>query len=173
MKRSAILTIPEYFEHFINLIDDIELDDAFEKSIQQIDSIDISLFEKIGLQTYAEGKWTVNKIIQHITDWERIYCYRILLYVRHEGTIPPGHDEQKMADASNADAIPITQLINELRSVRIASRALFQSFNDEQFMLSCKFLNYEMSVLALGFNIIGHQIHHLQVIQERYVPLIH
>jgi hypothetical protein len=30
---------------------------------------------------------------------------------------------------------------------------------------------YEMQVLAMGFNIIGHQVHHFKVLSERYYPL--
>ena len=30
----------------------------------------------------------------------------------------------------------------------------------------------ELPVLAVGFIIAGHQIHHLQVLEERYMPLL-
>ncbi len=172
MKRSDIKILSQYFEKYIELVDDVELDDAFNKSIQQLNEIQIPQLQKIGLQTYAEKKWTIHQVVQHITDWERIWCYRTLLFVRCEGTIPSGHDENKMAANSNANEIPITQLIEELKSVRMATQALFQTFNKQQFEITCKFINYEMSVLAMGFNIIGHQLHHFNVIQERYVPLV-
>ena len=76
-----------------------------------------------------------------------------------------------MADNSNADELPIEQLIAELRLVRIATKAMFDAFNHKILQTNCKFYNHEMSVLAMGFNLIGHQLHHFNIIKERYLPL--
>lgn len=171
MKRSDIQKLPEYFDYYINLNADIELAEAFDKSLDQIDAIAIEQLKRIGLKTYLEGKWSVNKIIQHLTDWERIWCYRTLVFARKEGTFPVGNDEQAMAKNANADELPIEQLIGELRAVRMATKAMFATYNHQILQTNCKFYNYEMSVLAMGFNIIGHQLHHFKIIEERYLPL--
>lgn len=171
MKKSEITNFPKYFDYYINLNEDIELVEAFNKSIEQVDELDIQRMKKIGLNVYQENKWTVHKILQHITDWERIWCYRTLLFARQEGTIPVGLEEQTLAENCNADELPIEQLIAEIRAVRISTKAMFASFNQNILQINCKTQTYEMSVLAMGFNIIGHQIHHLNVIKERYYPL--
>lgn len=171
MKRSDIKEAPEYFEYYIKLVDDIELADAFEKSLNEINDVDIEKLKRIGLKVYSEGKWSVNKIIQHLTDWERIWCYRTLVFARKEGAVPEGLEQNIMADNSNADELPIEQLIGELRAVRLATKAMFDTFNHRILNTNCKFYKYEMSVLAMGFNIIGHQVHHFNVIKERYFPL--
>lgn len=171
MKRSDIKEAPEYFEYYIKLVDDIELRDAFSKSLKQIDAVDIEQLKRIGLKVYAEGKWSVNKVIQHLTDWERIWCYRTLVFARKEGTVPEGLEQEIMADNSNADELPIEQLIGELRAVRFATKAMFDTFNRQILETNCKFYKYEMSVLAMGFTIIGHQLHHFNIIKERYFQL--
>lgn len=171
MRKSDIKEFPEYFDYYINLNDELELADAFDKSLKQIDDIDIEKLKRIGLKTYAAGKWSVHKIIQHLTDWERIWCYRTLISVRKEGSIPPGQDHEVMADSSNADELPIELLIAELRAVRLATKAMFDTFNHDILSANCKFYKSKMSVLAMGFNIIGHQLHHFNIIEERYFPL--
>ena len=171
MKRSDIKEAPEYFDYYIKLNEDIELSEAFNKSLKQIDDIDIAKLKRIGLKVYADGKWSVNKIIQHLTDWERIWCYRTIVFARKEGTVPEGLEQEIMADNSNADELPIDQLVDELRAVRIATKALFDTFNPKILITNCKFYKYEMSVLAMGFTIIGHQLHHFDFIKERYFPL--
>jgi hypothetical protein len=171
MKRSDIKEAPEYFDYYIKLNEDIELIDAFNKSLKQIDDINIAKLKRIGLKVYADGKWSVNKIIQHLTDWERIWCYRTIVFARNEGTIPEGLEQEIMADNSNADELPIEQLVDELRAVRVATKALFDTFNPQILITNCKFYKYEMSVLAMGFTIIGHQLHHFDIINERYFPL--
>lgn len=172
MKKSDITNFPKYFDYYINLNEDIELEDSFSKSLKQLDEIDIQRMNEIGLQVYQEGKWTINKILQHITDWERIWCYRTLLFARQEGTIPVSLEEQTLAQNCNADELTIAQLIAELRAVRLSTKAMFDTFNQNILQTNCKTQTYEMSVLAMGFNIIGHQIHHLSIIKERYYPLL-
>lgn len=163
--------MPDYFDRYIDLNEDIELNVAFDNSIIQIDHLDIIQLKRIGTKTYAEGKWSINKIIQHLTDWERIWCYRTILAVRNEGTIPSGHDHVIMANNANADEITIEQLIAELRLVRLATIAIFKTFNNDLLMSNCKFFNNQMSFLAMGFNIIGHQLHHFNVIRAKYLQL--
>lgn len=171
MKKSEIKELPEYYDHYINLNEDIELAQAFEKSITQIGHLDISKLKRIGLKVYAKGKWPIHKIIQHLTDWERIWCYRTIIFARGENTIPHGLDHELMSNNSNADNLPIEQLIAELRAVRLSTKAMFDSFSPRILNLNCKFYNSEMSVLAMGFNIIGHQLHHFDIIEERYFSL--
>lgn len=171
MKKSDIKEFPEYFDYYINLSEDVELEVAFNKSLKQIDAIDVAQLNRIGPKTYENGKWSINKIMQHLIDWERIWCYRTMLFARQEGTIPVGHDHELMGQNSNADELSIEQLIAELKAVRLATKAMFESYNHQILETNCKFNNNEMSVLAMGFNIIGHQLHHFDIIKERYVPL--
>lgn len=172
MKKSAIKEFPEYFDYYIHLNEDVTLEEAFEKSLHQIDELDIIHLKHIGLQVYAEGKWTIPQIIQHLTDWERIWCYRTIVSVRKEGNIPEALDQEIMASNSNANELPIEQLVGELRAVRVATQALFASFNQQILETNCRFYNCHMPVLAMGFNIIGHQLHHFKVIKERYMSLV-
>lgn len=171
MKKSNITEFPVYFDYYINLNEDLELAAIFNNSLKQIDETNIEQLNRIGLKTYADGKWTLNKIIQHLTDWERIWTYRTLLAVRNEGTIPGGLDHNIMADNSNANEIPIEKLFAEFRAVRLSTIAMFDTFNHEILLSNCKFNNNQMSVLAMGFNIIGHQLHHFNIIKKRYIPL--
>jgi hypothetical protein len=63
-------------------------------------------------------------------------------------------------------------LIGELRLTRLSTKALFESFDSETMQNTGINWKYEISVLAMGFTIIGHQIHHLKIIEEKYHPLI-
>ena len=112
-----------------------------------------------------------HKIFQHLIDWERIWCFRAIIFARAEGTIPVAHDQDIMANNSNADELTIEQLINEIRIVRQSTIMLFESFNKDILETNCRFFEYEMPLFSIGLTITAHQIHHLNVIKERYVPL--
>ena len=163
--------MPEYFDRYINLVADSELARAFDDSISQLDELDANLLEKIGGLRYAPGKWTAKEVLQHVIDFERILTYRAMLFARRENSIPQSIDQDRLTANMNAGKRTITDLIAELKAVRCSSKALFDSFDDETMLAKGTNWKYEISVLAMGFAVIGHQIHHLKIIEENYFSL--
>ncbi|HEX2271980.1 MAG TPA: hypothetical protein VHH35_20725, partial [Pyrinomonadaceae bacterium] len=80
MKRSDINPLPEYWERYIKLVPDVELPQAFEDSIRQLNDLDRTALARLDDKTYSPGKWSVKDIIQHLTDVERVMCYRALMF---------------------------------------------------------------------------------------------
>jgi hypothetical protein len=171
MKRSEINPLPQYYDRYINLVPDVELSQAFVDSMRQLDSLDRKMLARLDDKTYSPGKWTVKDIIQHLSDTERVMCYRALLFARRNGTNPGGFDQDVFASNSNANSRTIDDLLDELVSVRRASKALYDSFDDDMLRARGISWEHEVSVLDLAFTILGHQIHHMNVIAERYSTL--
>lgn len=172
MKKSDINPMPQYYDRYINLVADVELSRAFDDSIQQLDQIDRSLWTRLDGKTYEPGKWMVKDIIQHVTDVERILAYRGLLFARRNGTIPQGFDQNLFVENARASDRAIDDLLDELITVRRATKSLYDGLDNHALQATGISWEHEISVLALGFTIIGHQIHHLNVIEERYYPLL-
>lgn len=171
MQNSNTNGQPEFLEYVYTLNRGFDLPEALERSAKEIDNLDIAQLQRIGLKTYQEGKWTTHQILQHLIDWERIWCYRAIIFARQEGSIPDAHDQEVMGKYSNANERSIEQLIDELRSLRHATILMFESFDEGILETRCVFFEYEMPLRAIGLTIAAHQIHHLKVIRERYLPL--
>ena len=171
MEESKTKTNPAFLKEVYELNEGRALTEALKLSLEAIDDIDVAQLNRIGLKTYEEGKWTIHRIFQHLIDWERIWCFRAIIFARREGTIPEAHDQEIMGRNSNADELSIEQLVNELRIVRQSTILMFDSFNKEILETNCVFFEYEMPLSAIGFAITAHQIHHFNVIKERYIPL--
>lgn len=171
MKNQEVKKNPEFLAYVLKLNGDIALNEALQISLNQIDNLDLAQLERIGLRTYEKDKWTIHNILQHLIDWERIWCFRAIIFARGEGTIPVAHDQEIMGKHSNADEIPIEQLVNELRIVRQSTIMMFESFNKNILDTSCKFFEYEMPLFTIGLTITAHQIHHFNIIKDRYIPL--
>jgi hypothetical protein len=172
MKLSDINPMPEYYDRYIKLVPDVELSEALDQSIRQLNEVDRSLLTRLDERTYAPGKWTAKDIIQHLADVERIMAYRTLLFARGDGTPPQGFDQDLLVANARANAKTVDELIEDLKAVRTATKSLFGSFDDETLMKTGMNWKYEVSVLAMGFMLVGHQIHHLKIIEEKYHPLV-
>lgn len=172
MKRSQIDQMPQFFDRYIKLADDIDIIEALEKYSTVEGLVDKDHLEKLGDKVYAEGKWTVKEVLQHIIDNERVQAYRALRIGRNDKTPLPGYDENLFAANASVSGRDVGELLEEFAIVRRSNIMLFENFNEEEQQRSGLCNNVPISVLALGFVLVGHQIHHANILKERYLPLI-
>lgn len=133
-----------------------------------VDLIDSLSDEKLNF-AYAKNKWTIKEVIVHLIDAERIFSYRALRFARNDKTDLSGFEENDYVPFSEANKRSKGDLIAEFKAVRISTISLFQSFSDEMLLRIGTIGGNAMSVRALGFIILGHQKHHINVLQERYL----
>lgn len=171
MKRTDLSWNPNYFDTYIGKVADIELSEAFQQSIADLNALDLEHLHRIGDQVYAPGKWTIRDIFQHIIDCERVFAYRALRFARNDKTALPGFDEDLFAENANANQRPLEEIISELKLTRQSSMMMFNSFSDEALRRTNIVYQAELPVLAVGFILVGHQNHHFGVMKERYYPL--
>jgi uncharacterized damage-inducible protein DinB len=171
MKTSEI-TPSEYAHYYQNYIDkagEVDLIEELEISVHRL----VRFVREIPMDKfdyrYADGKWTIKDILQHLIDAERIFSYRALRFARKDETPLASFEENDYADVANGHQRSIQDLLTELAVVRQSTLSLFKTFDDETLKRIGIASNNPMSVRALGFVIIGHQNHHEQVYQERYL----
>ncbi len=159
-----------YFSSFITLldseksiIDNLKLvQDDFEITLKDISN------EKQNYK-YADNKWTIKELMQHLIDSERVFCYRALCFSRGDKTDLPGFDQDLFVENSIAQQRDFNELLEEMSVLRKGTIQLFKSFTDEDLLKIGTGSGNKISVRALGMVIGGHQKHHLEVIKERYL----
>ena len=134
--------------------------------------MDINLLSQLKDKRYLPDKWTVNDIIQHISDIERILCAGVLRFARNESDYVISFNEEELAKNAKPDNKKITELIDDLIVVRNSTISLYKSFDFMDYSKVGINWKHQINVLAMGFNIIGHQIHHLNFIEDMYYPLL-
>lgn len=172
MNRSAIKTMPRYYDRYINLVDDLTITDALQQFGQQYIAKEAEKLALLGDRVYAADKWTVKDIIQHLIDGERIFAYRALRIARADSTPLPGFDENSYALNTTAAERTLADLLEEFYAVRTTTTMLFKSFSNDMLMNEGTSNGNPVSVIAIGFTIVGHAIHHINVLRERYYPLL-
>lgn len=171
MKKNEII-LPEYFDRYINKCDDVELLEAIQKSIDELDHFPIAKWVALGNKVYAPGKWTVKELLQHLIDTERIFTYRALAFARNEKQQPPSFEEDAYVLQSEANKRSVEELVAELRTVHVSFKTMFQSFTPTMLNRTGKGFKGEYSVASIGFIVPGHQRWHMQVLQEKYDSLL-
>lgn len=169
MPRPDLNRVPEWYHRYINQVEENNPQEALRQQASSFSQFLETLAEEKRDYRYAEDKWTIKEILQHIIDAERIFSYRALCFARKDATPLPGFEENSYAANSKAAARNWNEMVSEFKVVRQSTEILFGSFDNEQLETSGIASGKPVYVLAIGFIIAGHINHHMAVIKERYL----
>lgn len=169
MPRPDLNTTPEYYHHYINQVDGNNFMDAMKKQTPSFIRFLNNIPPAKRNYRYAKGKWTIKEVLQHLIDGERVFAYRGLCFARKDKTSLPSFDENDYADNAKTGKRDWAVMMEELKAVRRSTELLFGSFDKDQLIFVGTANNNPVSVLAIGFILVGHVNHHINVIKERYL----
>lgn len=160
---------PEYARMYIDLLPDDGrvLDHLATAPVRLAARMQTVSAERL-LSRYAPTKWTVKEVLVHIIDDERIYAYRALRFARNDQTTLPGFDQESFARSSEANTRSLKSILMEYRAVRQATVTLFANLDDAALIRSGVADGKHVSVRALAYHIAGHELHHLNILRDRY-----
>lgn len=118
---------------------------------------------------YAPGKWTIKEVAGHIIDTERVLIYRLTAIARGDQGPLPGFDEDSYVAAANFAGRTLESFAEEFTLMRKANLYLFKSLTNDDLEKTGIASGKEISVERLALTIAGHLIHHLNIINERYL----
>lgn len=172
MNVTQIRSMPKYFDRYIHCVPEKNLGDALSANGPALIETFRSEIMQLGDLVYATGKWTVADIIQHLVDSERVFSYRAMRFARNDQTVLAGFDENLYAHEAHRNIRDIPLILEEFKNVRASSMNLFDSFDETEMQRTGQTFAGSISVLGLGFTLAGHVIHHVNVMKERYFPLL-
>ena len=164
----SITNTEGYFLKYTSLVKEGDLIEAFTQQDSVIKKLVESISEEKSLYAYAEEKWTLKEMLQHMIDTERIFTYRALAIARKDTATLPSFDENNYAFNSNANVRDWKNLVEEMYAVRLSTKMLFNSFNEEMLTTIGSFSSNKGDAKTLGFIMLGHVYHQVSIVEERY-----
>ena len=158
-----------YFANYIKLVPEQDIVKGLKNQKEEL----LHFFKAIPVfkheYAYAKDKWIIKDILLHLIDTERIFAYRALRIARNDKTELPGFDENDFAREAKANDREYESLLKEYAVVREMTINLFENFNKETLLRIGMASNNNCSVRAIGYMILGHELHHKNIIIERYL----
>ena len=160
-----------YYDHYINKVKTVHstitdaLNNGLDAATQLLNTIPAEKWD----YRYASEKWSIKELVQHIIDTERVFSYRTLCFARGEKQNLPGFDQDIFVQNSFADYKKPAEIIAEYKAVRQSTVLLFSSFSPSTMQKTGSANNIIFTVEEMGLITAGHELHHLEVIEQRYL----
>jgi uncharacterized damage-inducible protein DinB len=162
----------EYSSFFSTYIENVTSDDLlyelkhnFKRTVATLENVT----EDQASFRYAPGKWSLKEVVGHMVDTERIMSYRALCIARGDISSFPGFDENAYVSQSYFSERTLESLLQDFIIVRQATLNLLEHLPTVAYSREGIVSNNKITVRALGFIIAGHELHHRNVISERYI----
>lgn len=168
MSTEWLENVPAYFDGYLKLVGEDNMMEAMINSKSEFVAWANTVSDEKGTYAYQEGKWTVNELLQHIIDTERIFQYRSLSIARGEMNELPGFDHNSYAKNSKANERKLSELIAEFDRLRESSIDLYSSLDEANIKYKGMANGFVVQPILYGFLISGHLRHHLRVLENRY-----
>lgn len=169
IRRPADDEYAPYYAGYVHGVPDGDILVVLAEQLERTASLVAPLSEAEAGYRYRPEKWSIRQIIGHVSDTERVMAYRALCIARGERLALPGFDQDDYVAGGQFDARTLPSLIGELRAVRAATLALFDSLDGPQLARRGTANGVEVTVRALAYIIAGHERHHQTVLAERYL----
>lgn len=158
-----------YYTSFIEMVPEKSIYEALENSLSESVNLMQAIEKSAEDYAYAEGKWTVKQLFQHLIDCERILSYRALSVARNEkGTLLGfNEDDYVLLDGSTNNSLE--SIMNDFKIARASTISLLKSLPMENmtFVGDANGINADANMIF--WFIAGHHMHHNKVFKERYL----
>lgn len=158
-----------YYFRYIDRVTSDDIVSVMENQLQESTAFLATITEEQSLKRYEPGKWSMRELLNHVNDTERIFLFRALWFARGFAPPLPGYDQDEGVAAGRADEISWGQQVEEFRSIRLSTLALFKSLPPEAWLRSGIANDSPATVRALAYILAGHVSHHLEILKERYL----
>ena len=106
-----------YYERYIGLVPAGDVLSTLDTQMSDTQALLRGLPASTSTYRYAPDKWSVNEVIGHVIDSERIFASRALRFARSDPTPLPGFEQDDYVRNSQFDSFPLVELASELDSV--------------------------------------------------------
>jgi hypothetical protein len=158
-----------YYEKYVSLVAAGDIVETLERQSADTLALLRSVPEDRAGMSYEPGKWSVKELVGHVIDTERVFSHRALRFARGDQTPLPGYEQDDYVRAANFDARTLSSIAGEFERVRAATVALLRSFDQEAWARRGTANDNEVSVRALAHILAGHELHHINILRERYL----
>jgi hypothetical protein len=154
---------------YTSLVEGDDILSALQHQMSETQRVLAEIPEEKALYRYSDGKWSIKELVGHLIDSERVMAYRALRIARSDRTPLAGFDQDLFVQNAGFDRCRLSDLAAEFALVRDANIFMFKNLAPEAWSRTGIANENQVTVKALAYIIAGHQLHHIKILNEKYL----
>lgn len=118
---------------------------------------------------YGPDKWSLKELLLHMMDTERIFTCRLLRIARGDQTPLPGFEQDDYVLTSEAATRSGSSILAEWKALRQSTLVFIRHLSPNMLERKGTASGGPVSALALAYMTLGHELHHRDIITDRYL----
>ena len=167
--RPAREEAAEYYFKYIDMVGDGDVCAILDAQRAETLAFLRGIPEEKARHRYAPDKWSINGVVAHLNDCERLFAFRAFWFARGLEPALPSFDQNVAASHDAADRRSLSSHIDEFDAVRKASLDLFRHLPEDAWTRRGIASDNPFTVRSLAFIAAGHVIHHSRILRDRYL----
>jgi hypothetical protein len=159
----------EYYETYVKLVPQTDVLPVLRAGIDQTHALFAGRPASFADHRYAPDKWSVRDVLGHLIDGERVFGFRAFWFARKGDGALPSFDQDVFVTESRSTTRSLESLFDEWRLVRASNLAFFETVTDAESVRTGLASGRPFSVRAFPWITAGHEIHHRNILAERYL----
>jgi hypothetical protein len=169
VRRPEVSEYPERYGRYIDLVPEEDICSAMSRQVETtVASVSRIPDSKLDWR-YAADKWTTREVFGHILDTERIFGFRLLAFARGDTISLSRADENLYVRNAEFGRYSLREWLDEFVDVRRSHVALVRHLPADGWARIGAVSAGPISVRAMAYMMVGHERHHLRIIQDKYL----
>jgi len=169
LRRPAASEYHPRYARYIDLVPETDLPAALSRQLDETGALLAGIGEANANASYAPGKWTIREVVGHVLDTERILGFRLLCFARGDTAVLQRADEELYVKNAAFGRYSMANLFDEFALIRKSHVSLVRHLPAEAWDRVGAVGDISVSVRAIGYLMLGHERHHVAIIQSRYL----
>ena len=169
MTRPYLSDFPTFYQGYAKNVKSDDIIATLKENHVASTSIFKDLSEVQADYSYEPGKWSIKEVLGHLIDTERVFVFRALSFARNDTQPLPGFDENTYVPAGKFGGRSLQSLMEEYDIVRRATLTFFESLTDDDWAKTGIANEVSFTVKTLAYIIAGHEVHHINILRDRYL----
>lgn len=168
MNKPDINTIASPFHKYLDLTPDIDL----LKSLQSTNKKTLTILKSVPKQKedfeYQPDKWSLKKVICHLIASEIYFCDLVIRLINEDNEKALNYPLGKYDVAENSQK-SLPEISKDFIATRKATIQFFKDLDPKLITNIYTINGNDYSPVGIGYIIMGHELHHMNVIHKKYL----
>jgi hypothetical protein len=156
-----------YYDTYVRLVPDGRCLELLHEQVQTLTTVFSSVTEAQAMVVHAPYRWTLKQVVGHMIDTERVFADRLHRFASGEPQPQTGMDQELYVANHDYETPTLRSLVDELVLCRQANILLISRLQPTAWNRQGQASAHKVSVRALVWMMVGHVIHHLNIVQKR------